>query len=260
MPSTCEHPQIQTRRDPLELRRGTATLELVLSLPILLALIVGIVWLGSSVVAQTEVTIEARHKTWAKRKGTEGTALLFLKDDILSDKATQTVSVSPIFDDAESPESSHDVMSGAWDHEKLPIDKAPNWKLYALAAANAKTGSLQTGYVDAQNKFTQFKSEAGNLWNTLAVDVIRQLTGMGDAADSAIGGAENAGSGEKAQEKARINSKLAAKKRELETAKSGLDNLEEDASDALKQVLKNRVERLEAEIDDLESDLEAMDE
>ena len=177
---------------------------------------------------------------------------MFLKDDVISDNATQTVEVSPMFDDTESPESSHDVMSGAWDFEKLPLDKVPNWKQYATAAANAKTAAVQNGYVDAQNDFSQFKNEAGNIWNTLAAGLIRQLTGLGDTVQTALEGAENAGEGEKTRERARINRDLNAKKNELEEAREALKNLDDDASESLRGVLKNRVERLKAEVDDLE--------
>ena len=159
----------------------------------------------------------------------------------------------------EPPESSHDVMAGEWDHKKMTLDKAPNWKLYALSAANAKTGSLQTSYVDGRNQFASFKNRASNLWKSLGANLIRQLTGLGNSARSAIDGAENANDGEKAKERQRINGKLQTKKQELRTARDELDNLDSEASDALRDVMKNRIKRLEAEIDDLESDLKEMD-
>ena len=240
-------------------RSGTATLELVLCLPILLALVVGIIWLGNSVIAQTEVTIIARHKTWSKRDHSPGTALLFLKDDIVSDEQTQKVSVSPLFDDAETPESSHDVMAAAWDFESLPLDKAPNWKQYAIAAANAKTSGLQNGYVDARNRLTQFKSDARNIWTTVGAALIRQLTGFGDAAKAQLEGGESAGSDSQSQLKKRLERDLRTKQNQLKQAREAIKNLDDDASKAFQKVLKNRVARLKSEIDDLESDLEALD-
>jgi hypothetical protein len=240
-------------------RSGTATLELVLCLPILLALVVGIIWLGNSVIAQTEVTIVARHKTWSKRDQSPGTALLFLKDDVVSDQQTQEVSVSPLFDDAESPESSHDVMVAAWDFESLPLDKAPNWKQYAIAAANAKTAGLQNGYVDANNRFAQFKSDARNIWTTVGAALIRQLTGFGDAAKTQLQGGESAGADSQSQLKSRLERDLETKQNQLKQAREAIKNLDDDASEALQKVLKNRVARLKSEIDDLESDLEALD-
>lgn len=241
------------------MRRGSATLEFVLSMPILLAIIVGIVWLGTSVIAQTEVTIKARHDSWVKRDEPTGKALLFLKDDVVSEKAEKKVDVSPLFDDVESPESSHQVMVSAWDHEKLPLEKAPNWKQYALAAINAKSGSLQNRYVDGTNQFNQFKSEAGNIWQSLAVGLIRELTGLGGAADSALGGGESTGAAEKERERSKIQRKLELKKESLRKARAELRNLDDDASDTLKKVLKNRIKRLKDDVDNLEDDLGSLE-
>ncbi len=240
-------------------RRGSAPLELVLSMPILLALIVAIVWLGSSVIAQTEVTIDARHKTWSRRDESTGTPLLFLKDDIVSDKSTQTVEVSPLFNDVDSPESSHVVMASSWDHEQLSLDNAPNWEQFALAAANAKTGSIQNGYTDARNQFSQFKNESSKIWQTLGASMIRQLTSLGNSVSSALEGGEAAGAGEKAKEESRLNRAIEAKKAELKRARKELKNLDDEASDATSDVLKNRIKRLKTEVDDLESDLEALE-
>lgn len=238
-------------------RRATATLELVLSMPVLLIIIVAIIWLGSSVIAQTEVTIEARHKTWSERSNPTGTALLFLKDDILNEKADDKVEVSPMFDGLEPPESSHDVMAGSWDHDKLPLDKAPNWKQYAIAAANGATGSGQTAYTDASNRFTRFERQVGDVWNNIAVGLIRELTSFGDVAKSLIGNGQN-NQADESRERARIQRELTAKRRELGEARRQLRQLDDEASDALRDVLKNKVARLEAEVADLEKDVEAL--
>lgn len=238
---------------------GTATLELVFCMPILLAIIVGIVWLGSSVIAQTEVTVQARHKAWNKRDNPQGTALLFLKDDIESDDAEKTVQVSPIFDDVDPAEASHDLMVGAWDFKKLPLDKAPNWKQYAIAAANAKTGSLQTNYTDVQNKFANFKNQASNIWQTLGTDLIRQLTSFGDSVSGLLEQGEANESAEKSKEIAKIERDLERAKSELEKASNALREIDDEASKALKDVLENRTKRLKSDIKDLEDDLEAIE-
>lgn len=238
---------------------GSATLELVFCMPILLALIVAIVWLGTSVIAQTEVTVEARYNAWDKRDDSTGTALLFLKDDIVSEDATKTVQVSPLFDDAESPESSHDVMAGSWDHSKLRLDKAPNWKQYAIAAANAKTGSIQTNYVDASNKFTRFKTQASNIWRNLAANLIRQLTGFGDSVANLLKQNENEESTEKATERNKIENAIRTKKEELKKAEDESRDSDDDTPESLKKVLKNRIKRLKTEIKNLKEDLEALE-
>jgi len=238
-------------------RKAAAALELVLSMPILLAIIVGVVWLGSSVIAQTEVTVEARHKAWTKRSEPTGTALLFLKDDVVSDEATKSVEVSPIFDGESAPESSHDLMVTSWDHESLKMDKAPNWKEYALAGVNTKTGSGQVAYTDARNQFTQFQSQAGNIWNTIGASLIRQLTNLGASAESALGGGKNEKADE-ARERAKIDQQLTARRTELRAAKTALRQLDKDASPEHRDVLKNKVKRLEAEMEDLKDDRKAL--
>jgi hypothetical protein len=240
------------------MRRGTATLELVLSLPILLAVIVGIIWLGFSVVGQAEVTVTARHEAWQKRSEPAGTALLFLKDDVVTADSTTTIDISPVFQNVDSPESSHDVMTNSWDHESLTLDAAPNWKQYAIAAANAKTGGLQTNYVDAQNRLNQFQGEAANAWQTIAVSLIRDITRFGSQAGSGLAGGRDSKASESA-ERAKINRQLTAKRRELQNARQQLRELDDDASDALRDVLKNKVERLKAEVNDLEADRKALD-
>ncbi len=245
---------------PLNASRGVATLELVLCLPILLVLIVGIVWLGNSVITQTEVVIDARYQTWQQRSSNQGTALLFLTDDIVSENSTEKVTVSPLFDDMASPESSHDVMADAWDFELLPLDQAPNWKQYLLAAANAKTAGLQNGYVDARNQLSQFQNAAGNVWKSMAADMIRDLTRLGDSAKTLLSDAESTESRQQQQARNRIKKSLDAKREQLKSAKQELRELDQDASDGLRDVLKNRVDRLQAEIDDLEADLKAIDE
>ena len=240
--------------------RGVATLELVLCLPILLVLIVGIVWLGNSVITQTEVVIDARHRSWQQRSSNQGTALLFLTDDIVSENSSEKVTVSPLFDGMAPPESSHDVMSDAWDFDQLPLDQAPNWKQYLLAAANAKTAGLQNGYVDARNQLSQFKNAAGNVWKSMAADMIRDLTRLGDSAKNLLSDAESTESRQQRQARKRIQQSLDAKREQLKSAKQDLRELDQDASDALRDVLKNRVDRLQTEIDDLKADLEAIDE
>jgi ElaB/YqjD/DUF883 family membrane-anchored ribosome-binding protein len=244
---------------PTTASRGVATLELVLCLPILLVLIVGIVWLGNSVIAQTAVIIDARHQTWQQRGNPTGTALLFLKDDIVSEESMGEVNVSPLFDDMDAPESSHDVMAAVWDSEQLPLDQVPNWKQYLVAAANAKTAGLQNGYVDARNQLNGFKNSASNIWKTIATNLIRDLTNLGDSAKSLLGNAESSESSKQQQAKNRIKRELETKRAQLKAARQERRELDEDASQALRDVLDNRIDRLQAEVDDLKSDLEAID-
>lgn len=237
-------------------RRGVATLEFTLSLPLLLAIFVVIVWLGFSVAGQSGVAVEARHKAWEKRSKPEGTALLFLKDDIVREKAEGKVEVSPLLDGLPQPESSHSVMIGSWDHRKLKMDKAPNWTEYAKAAANAKTGSAQIAYTDARNDFNQWKQLSQNAWGTLGQQFLSELTNLdnlfGSNADKA-----KSDTADTAKERQKLNRQIAAKQRELDSAKQRLRELQssDDDSKARIKIQRNKIKRLQNDLRELKSDL-----
>lgn len=243
-------------------RRGTATLEVALSLPLLLTLMVAIIWLGASVIAQSQVIVDARHQAWNARNETPGTGLLFLKDDFISKRSTEELNAGPMFKDFEAPESSHDIMVGTWDHRKLPLNQAPNWKQYVVAAGNAATGDLQTGATDAMNSFTQWKSLAATLWQTQAKNLIAELTGLGDSATSGMENSSTNNGDDDSRERQRVTQALRDKRRELQSAEKQLTELEDDDEDdsnaGLIEIYENRVERLKADIRILRADLEAM--
>ncbi|HEX5472477.1 MAG TPA: TadE/TadG family type IV pilus assembly protein [Lacipirellulaceae bacterium] len=139
-------------------RRGIATLEFAMALPILLLLMVGITWLGFSVVTQTEVLVQAREKAWQKRfDNPKQQPLLFpaglvvaknplysYSDDYVTETATKAVDVSPIFKAAPAPKATHTILSGSWDHRAMDMNSPPNFKLYFRAVANAATKDIQT--------------------------------------------------------------------------------------------------------------------
>ena len=233
-------------------RRGTATLEVALSLPLLLAFMVAMIWLGASMIAQSQVIVEARHQAWDQRDETPGTGLLFMKDDFISISSSETIEMGPMFENFEPPESSHDVMVGAWDHEKLPLDKVPNWKQYVIAGVNAKTGGLQR----AANTFIEWRSLAANAWQTLATDAIKQLTGLGDSVGSAIDRGQG-GYDADSPERDKLIKQIREKRSELRTAEERLKELKanEDANSALIRIYKNRVQRLKADLDILDLDI-----
>ncbi|HVT27719.1 MAG TPA: TadE/TadG family type IV pilus assembly protein [Lacipirellulaceae bacterium] len=139
-------------------RRGIATLEFAMALPFLLLLMVGITWLGFSVVTQTEVLVQARDKAWTRRfDNPKQKPLLFpaglvvaknplysYSDDYVTETVTKPVDVSPIFKAAPAPKASHTILSGSWDHRAMDMNSPPNFKLYFTAAANVVTGNIQT--------------------------------------------------------------------------------------------------------------------
>ena len=237
-------------------RRGTATLEVALSLPLLLAFMVAIIWLGASMIAQSQVIVAARQQAWDRRNETPGRGLLFMKDDFVSESSTETIDVGPMFENFESPGSSHDVMVGSWNHKTLPLDRVPNWKQYVIAGVNAKTGGLQR----SANKFIEWKSLAANAWKTLATDAMKQLKGLGDSIDSAIDRGEQDYEADSSKRNELVQ-QIREKRSEVSSAEERLKELKEDdeASTDLIRVYENRVKRLKADLEILLADQKAIE-
>ena len=89
-------------------------------LPVIVLLFMCIMWLGKSLVAQSEVTVEARNDAWRKRyESKEAKPFDFGRDGQVSGSATKEVHVSPVFDGFGQPQASHIVLGGAWDHRQV---------------------------------------------------------------------------------------------------------------------------------------------
>ncbi len=257
---------------PSRSERGVATLELVMCMPIILALMVGIVWLGYSVIGQSEVTIEARHKAWKERfDGSGGKPLFFLADDFKTEEATTEVKISPMFDDVSPPESSHDIAAGTWDHQAVDMNRAPNWEHYLTAAVNAKTGGMQVAYSGADN----FLNELKNIGADAIRDQVEKIfSDFLDNPFSGFTGEANSGKDENDQktreERARLTEKIAAVRTEIDEVNEHVKEIEKELDEAEDkdekaiievklEVTKNKLKRLKSELKWLEQDLKAID-
>ncbi len=250
-------------------RRGIATLELVMCMPVLLLLMIGIVWLGLSVIGQASVIVEARHKAWEKRFD-EGTQkpLRFLSDDFAEENATTNVNMGPLFNDVSSPKSSHDVAIDTWDHGSLEMNNVPNWELYVTAAVNAKTGGLQVQYEDARGKLRSLQQIASRQIVEEMANVIREALEdplgvfKGQAGDS-----ERSANDESEREKRKLKRRIDQLEDEIEKTeehvrdmKDELKDAEGDAKKSLEsriEVGENKVKRLKKSLERLESDYKA---
>jgi hypothetical protein len=132
-----------TQRSARFARAGIAPLEFVMALPVLLLLIVGITWLGFTMIAQTEVLIEARNKAWKRRFEDISKKPLYFplliglydeKKDYAHETATKKVNVSPLFNLARAPAAGHTILAGSWDHQAMSFKDPPDLKLMAVAA------------------------------------------------------------------------------------------------------------------------------
>lgn len=263
--------QMQTRIASIRLSRktGIATLELVMCMPVLLLLMVGIVWLGFSVVGQSQVAVEARHKAW-QRRFDEGSAaaLNFVgNSDFATEEATTAVNVSPLLDDVSPPQSSHDVAMGTWDHNQVDLNAFPNWELYLVAVANAKTAGVQTAYVDGRNLLNQIQTMAGQLVLEQIKNLIKQMleSPLGMFKGDAQAGKQQQ-EDEANEKKQAIRATISNIEDELETVEKRIEELQElleeaedeDEKESLEsrlKVSKNKLKRLEAELKRLKADL-----
>jgi hypothetical protein len=110
------------RRDPETLRHGSAPLEFMMCLPVLLMLFLGLLWLGSSLVTQTEVSVEARHLAWSRREAARDNAgpakvdhpLMFRLEGSADGEASRAPNVKPRFVSPVDPRSVHSVLGDSW--------------------------------------------------------------------------------------------------------------------------------------------------
>lgn len=196
-------------RDPKRLprcrhHRGMATLEFVMALPILLLLMVGIVWLGFYVIGQTEVLVESRNKAWKKRFENEKQVPLMFPTgigdaqnpeyagdaDYVTEEATTTIDVSPIFSMVPGPKASNTILSGSWDHSAMPLKAPPDWDLIKYALVNSVTGKLQSAAAILSN-LDQLLADAVA---KAAAEAAARLAGIGGGGGGGGGSFEDIGS------------------------------------------------------------------
>ncbi|MBL8794122.1 MAG: hypothetical protein JNM56_09465 [Planctomycetia bacterium] len=108
-------------------RRGLASLELVLSLPFLLAVAVIIASLAKVGLAKSSASIEARANAWRQRAAVSGSKPSLTGADFasatsgtVSGQGSSSVRMAPVLAPAGiTAESRHQVLAGTWDHRIL---------------------------------------------------------------------------------------------------------------------------------------------
>jgi hypothetical protein len=134
-------------------------------------MLVALIWLGFSVIGQTEVTVEARHDAWSQRfERWNQTPFAFSQDQSVTGDATTTVEVSPLLDGFGNPESSHIVAQANWDHRSVEFRSIPNWRLYVDTAVAARREGLLSQYEDARAAMAPLES----IGSTALADALRQ--------------------------------------------------------------------------------------
>lgn len=132
-------------------RRGLASLELVLSLPFLLAVAVIIASLAKVALAKSSASIEARADAWRKRPAAGAgarptlTAADFVSgtSNVVSGQGSKSVRLAPVLEpSAVTAQSNHHVLAGTWDHQVLRPG-AGQLQADPLMASFAGGGSVQ---------------------------------------------------------------------------------------------------------------------
>jgi hypothetical protein len=194
-----------TQHESNATRRGIATLEFAMSLPILLLLMVAITWLGFSVIGQTEVLVQARNKAWKKRFDNKNDQPLHFpilpgynqENDFVAETASKTIDVSPIFKVFPGPKAGCVVLAGSWDWRAMSLDKPPDLKLMATAAAIGWGGNVLNWMSEITNPLgllktlgSQVQSQANNAPGSVGKD---DGTGSGSDGTSPVPGAPSDG-------------------------------------------------------------------
>jgi hypothetical protein len=222
-----------------------ATLEFVMALPVLLLLMVGITWLGFSVIGQTEVIVEARNKAWKKRFENENQVPLMFPTgigdvqnpeyagdaDYVTEEASKTVDVSPIFSMVPGPKSSHTILAGSWDHRAMPLKAPPDWNLIKYALANAVTGKLQSAAAILSNI------------DQLLADAVANAAAEAAARVAGVGGSSGGGSFDN------LGSAPESKPEEGQRPAGGEEDQREAQLRADKQRLESELTQVNAELE-----------
>ncbi len=211
---------------PKSKRRGVATLEFVMALPLLFVLMICIMWEGFWLIGQAEVLITARNDAWKKRFDNVADAPLMFpvmddpvplglyhaNRDYVTEKASTKVDITPAFNAIPGPESSHTILAGSWDSKAMPLNKPPDFVLMGKAAIIGGFGSMldlasaTSDPLGLVEKFTGARKESEQI-DRSTKDEAKQDEQGGTSGGSGGGAGGGAGGDGKTPEQAKQESK-----------------------------------------------------
>ncbi|MEM9586237.1 MAG: hypothetical protein AAGA03_03060 [Planctomycetota bacterium] len=235
-------------------RTAIATLELVMALPVVLALFVAMVWLGFAVIEQAKVTTEARHEAWKQRfQPWTQTPFAFTETQEVTETADADVNVTQLLSGVEGAKSQHTVRQSSWDHRTTEFKSLPNWKLYADTAIAAKREGLMSAYQDAKSQFDQLRSLGSQALADALAEAVSDLLGPGQTFESSGSSQESRLELDQQLEKQRIEGEIRDLEQSIDDQKRIIDELkdseEEDDQDRL-WLEEKKLERLKTELKD----------
>lgn len=220
-------------------RRGLATLEFIMCLPLLVLLWLLLVWVGAVVNERTLVIAEARNEAWTRRDDAGGRPFEFDRDETAEGSARRQVAVSFLNVDVHA---SHVVFAGSWDHRAVPLDRQPHWDLYGRLGASGLDSRIQ-GALGALNSLD------GRIASLIAGSIggdLMKIQGLGGSIQSSGGGLQNRIEEARREQQRKDREEADAREREVEVARRKVDDLEaqlEAIPDQLADVDRREAER-----------------
>jgi hypothetical protein len=234
-------------------RRGLATLELVMALPVMLTLVVALVWLGFSIVGQAEVNVEARDAAWQKRFDRWGQSPFdFVARQRVEESEQQTVDVTPLLSGLPGPKNQHAVETSTWGHRSNQFEKLPNLALYADVASAAKTAGMKSSFRDLKSAFVTLENAGDQIHANISQQILEGLSTPTAALESLSVSSEQRLELDKQLGAAKIKDALVSIKREIRELENQIDNLKDD-DELGRWIRKRALERFEIQQKLLES-------
>ncbi len=147
-------------------RAGTAPLEFVMVLPVILFVLAAILWVGVAMNTQAELTVETRNDAWKRRDGGPSEdAFHFDRQNRIESRMERPVEFLRIFSGFAPASARHAVLAGSWDHLQVPMNDQPNWPLYSRLGIEGNGDQLQQflgGLGDLQSQFPSLQDMIDN--------------------------------------------------------------------------------------------------
>lgn len=128
-------------------RRGSAPVEFVMALPVLLLMFVLILSVGLFFMGQVKATVTARSDAFQQRSSARsGRPLAYTTQTSTGDVYSKSASESPAYPSPAvnfgSVTANQSVLGGSWDHRELLQGNGPHWKDMAKASVAGATNQI----------------------------------------------------------------------------------------------------------------------
>jgi hypothetical protein len=233
-------------------RQAIATLELVMSLPILLVMLVCLVWLGYSVIGQARVNVQARHLAWQQRFQPATNSLFdFSEGEHETQTATEPISVTPLLSSESGPESEQTIERGTWDHRAVKLRSAPNWQVHTDVSVAAAKAGIQGLVGDLTGPIQGLEQLGSNVLQQSLEEFAAELLNPGNLFSSDSRNSQQRTELDSELEKSKLQTEIRDLENEIEKVKQDRDAAKSDdeSNQDLAWLLETRLKRLELQLE-----------